>query len=155
MSMMLSKTGQDRYLVDAVLRACDVLEAFQSDGELLRISEIAERTRLPRPTVLRLLYTLERRGLVARVGRHHYRLGYGSHTSEFGFSRDVADSIARAARKEGVELQIQDNRYSAKVAIRNAEIFIRQRRDLVVEFQADEHVAAPIISAKLMDAKIP
>src|SRR6266545_4970119 len=129
MSMMLSKTGQDRYLVDAVLRACDVLEAFQSDGELLRISEIAERTRLPRPTVLRLLYTLERRGLVARVGRHHYRLeirpwkrfryrlGYGSHTSEFGFSRDVADSIARAARKEGVELQIQDNRYSAKVAI--------------------------------------
>ena len=48
-----------------------------------------------------------------------------------------------------------DNRYSPKVAVRNAEVFVRERVDLVIEFQADEHVAAPVISSKLLEAGIP
>lgn len=162
-----AKSDQDRYLVGAVLRACDVLEAFAADGELLRMSDVAARTGLSRPTALRLLHTLESRGLVARVGRHQYRLeirplkrrlyrfGFGSLATEFAFSRDVTDSISKAARAESVEMLVLDNRYSAKTAIRNAEIFIREGVDVVIEFQADRQVAAPIISSKLMAAKIP
>ena len=154
-------------LVAAVLHACDVLEAFKTETELLRIKDVADRTGLSRPTALRLLYTLERRGLVERVGRFQYRrgvrplqprlyrLGYGSHSTEFAFSRDLADSITRAAKEEQVDLLILDNRYSPRVAVRNAEVFVREGVDLVIEFQADEHVAAPVISAKLMDANIP
>ncbi|HWQ53959.1 MAG TPA: substrate-binding domain-containing protein [Bryobacteraceae bacterium] len=164
---MKSDQTRERYLVTAVLRACDILEAFQSEAELLRIRDVADRTGLARPTALRLLYTLERRGLVERVGSHEYRLGirplkrrpfrigHGAHSSEFSFSRDVAEGLARAARQEGVDLLVLDNRYSAKAAIRNVETFIRDKVDLVVEFQADEHLAAPVISAKLMEAGIP
>lgn len=155
------------YLVDSVLRACDVLAAFQSEGELLRLTQIAQRSGLSRPTALRLLYTLEQRGLIERVGKHDYRLGirplrkrsyrfgYGSHSDEFAFSRDVSESLVRAARQEGVEILVLDNKYNSKTAIRNAEAFVRERVDLVVEFQADEHVAAPVISARLMEANIP
>jgi ribose transport system substrate-binding protein len=159
--------GRGPNLIAAVLHACDVLEAFKAETELLRISDVADRTGLSRPTTLRLLYTLEQRGLVERVGRYQYRrgvrplqrplyrLGYGSHSTEFAFSRDVGDSIALAAKEEQMDLLRLDNRYSPRVAVRNAEAFIRERVDLVIEFQADEHVAAPIISAKLMDANIP
>ncbi len=162
-----SPTAKDRYIVDSVMRACDVLEAFQSGGELLRMSDIAARAGLTRPTTLRLLHTLERRGLIERVGSHEYRLGirhmprriarigYGSHSSEFSFSRDVKESMERAASQAGVELLVLDNRYSSRTAIRNAEIFVRERMNLVVEFQADEHHAAPVITSKLMEAGIP
>jgi ribose transport system substrate-binding protein len=164
---MKSTLPQDRYILDTVLRACDVLGAFQSEAELLRISDVAERTGLSRPTALRFVYTLERRGLLERVGNHAYRLGirplkqkprrfgYGAHTSEFAFSRDVADSLEAAAKREGIDLLILDNRYSSKIAIRNAETFIREQVDLVIEFQADEHLAAPVISSKLGAAGIP
>jgi ribose transport system substrate-binding protein len=38
--------------------------------------------------------------------------------------------------------------------VRNAETFARERVELVIEFQTDEHVA-PIVSSKLMEADIP
>jgi ribose transport system substrate-binding protein len=165
--MTKSKDPQDRYLVESVLRACDIFEAFRSEGELLRIKDIAQRTGLNASTVFRLLYTLERRGCLERAGKHEYRLGirplrrkpfrlgYGSHSNEFAFSRDVAEGLVHAAKREGIELLVLDNRYSAKTAIRNVETFIRERMDLVIEFQADEHYAAPVISSKLMEANIP
>lgn len=160
-------TRDDPYIIDSVMKACDVLEAFRSESELLRMSEISARAGLSRPTVLRLLRTLERRGLIERVGSHKFRLGirkrrrhtvrigYGSHSEEFSFSRDVKEGLERAAAEEGVELLVLDNRYSSRTAIRNVEIFVRERMSLVVEFQADEHQAAPVISSKLMEAGIP
>lgn len=159
--------GQGQYLVATVLRACDVIEAFKSEGELLHLSDVAKRAGLSRPTAFRLLYTLERRGFIDRVGNHEYRLGirlpkrrsyrlgYGAHSAEFAFSRDVTESITRAANALGVGLLVLDNRYSPKIAIRNADMFVREQVDLVIEFQADEHVAAPIISSKLAEANIP
>ena len=118
-------------------------------------------------TTLRLLYTLENRGLLERVGKHQYRLairllkqrtfriGYGSESNEFAFARAVQEGFERAAKREGLDLMVLDNRYSPRVAIRNAETFVQKRVDLVVEFQADENVAAPMVSAKLMEANIP
>ena len=159
--------SRPNYSVEAVDRACRILRAFRFESETLRLSAIADRVNLSRPTVFRLLYTLEQNGLLERVGNHEYRLsirplkprtwrlGYGSHSSEFAFSRTVADGLVAAAREQGVELLVLDNRYSPKTAIRNVETFIRERVDLVIEFQADEHFAAPVISSKLMEAGIP
>ncbi len=157
----------ERYMVGPVMRACDILEAFQSEGERLRLNEIARRSCLNTPTAFRLVCTLARRGLLEKVNKYEYRLairslkrwsyrfGYGSHTGEFAFSETVAESVARAAQQNGIELLVLDNKYSVKTAIRNAEAFIRQRVDLVIEFQADEHIAAPVIASKLLEAKIP
>jgi ribose transport system substrate-binding protein len=53
-----------------------------------------------------------------------------------------------------MELICVDNRYSPKIAQRNADVLVREKVDLVIEFQTDEHVA-PIVSAKYREAGIP
>jgi ribose transport system substrate-binding protein len=154
------------YLVEAVSRACDVLEAFSGDSEVLRLCDIAKRTGLSKATAFRILYTLEHRGLIEQGEKHLYRLrlrplnrrkyrfGYGAQSSEFAFSRTVSESVEAAALGEGIDLLVLNNRYSAKEAVRNAELFVRARVDLVIDFQTDEH-CAPIVSAKLHEAQIP
>jgi ribose transport system substrate-binding protein len=155
-----------RYTVEAVDRACDILEAFSTDGEALRLCDITARTGLSKTTAFRILYTLEKRGLVEQgerrtyqlrlraLNRRKYRFGYGAQSSEFAFSRTVSESIQAAALAEGIDLMILNNRYSAKEAIRNAELFVRAQVDLVIDFQTDEH-CAPIVSAKFSEAQIP
>ncbi len=154
------------YIVESISRACDVLEAFRDDGESLRLSDIALRTGLSKATAFRILFTLERRELLEQssdrkyrlrirpLKRRKYRLGYGAQSTEFPFSRAVSESIQRVALEEDVELLLLDNKYCAKAAIRNADLFVRERVDLVIEFQTDEHCAS-IVSSKLHDANIP
>jgi ribose transport system substrate-binding protein len=91
---------------------------------------------------------------ISPLHRKKYRLGYAAESSEFAFSRDVTESIVRAAREEGFDLLALDNKYSEKAALRNADTFILERLDLVIEFQVNEHIA-PVISSKLMAAGIP
>lgn len=55
--------SRDPYLVQSVLHAAKVLEAFSSDEETLRLREVIARTGLSRGIVFRLLYTLERASL--------------------------------------------------------------------------------------------
>jgi ribose transport system substrate-binding protein len=160
------KNSGTSYVVEAISRACDVLETFRSDGESLRLSDVVTRTGLSKATAFRILFTLERRGLVEQdsdrryrlrirpLKRRKYRLGYGAQSTEFPFSRAVCESVKRVAIEEDVELLVLDNKYSAQAAIRNADVFVRERVDLVIEFQTDEH-CAPIISSKLQDAGIP
>jgi ribose transport system substrate-binding protein len=163
---MPDRRGSDRYLCQAVSRACDVIEAFRTPGDQLRLSDIAERTGLSVSTAFRILFTLEQRGMVLRVGERQYqlnirapkrgrhRIGYAGQSQEFAFSRAVAEGLSEAAAKADVDLFVLDNHYSAKAALRNAETLVRERVELAIEFQTDEHVA-PIISAKLMEADIP
>jgi ribose transport system substrate-binding protein len=156
----------ERYHVDAVLRACDVLECFQTDSEALCLSEIAQRIGLTRSTTYRLLVTLESRGLVCRPKPLHYcrtfrlprkrkyRIGYAAQSTEFAFSREVTESIVRVAGTEAVDLVVLDNRYSPRIALRNVDAFIREQLDLVMEFQTDGQVA-PTVASRLSQRGIP
>jgi ribose transport system substrate-binding protein len=165
-TLMPKARPQDRYLCQAITRACDVLEAFQHAGDQLRLTDVAARAGLSISTAFRILFTLEQRGLVARVGdrqyrlvielpkRRRYRIGYASQSKEFAFSRAVDEGIRAAAAQAGVDLVELDNHYSARAALRNAERFVREGVELAIEFQTDEHVA-PVISSKLRDAGIP
>jgi ribose transport system substrate-binding protein len=84
-----------------------------------------------------------------------YRIGYAAQgTTDYQFSKDVSESLERAARAEGIELISVDNRYSPKMAQRNADLLVREKVDLVIEFQTDENVA-PIVAAKYREANIP
>jgi ribose transport system substrate-binding protein len=114
----------------------------------------------------RLLYTLERCGMVEKVGENLYqsclrpfkqklyRLGYAAQGADYQFSIDVSRSLQRAASAEGIELISLDNRYSAKIAQRNADLLVREKVDLVIEFQTDENVAT-VVAAKYREANIP
>ena len=143
-----------------------LLSAFRSSGEALPLREIAARSGLPKSMAFRLLYTLERCGMIEKVGENLYRshlpsvqteavsLGYAAQGTDYQFSKEISVGLQRAAADEGVELICVDNRYNPKIAQRNADVLVREKVDLVIEFQTDEHVA-PIVAAKYREANIP
>ena len=158
--------SRDRYLVKSVEHASRLLSAFRTSGEALPLREISLRSGLPKSMAFRLLYTLERCGMVEKVGENLYRsclrpfkqklyrLGYAAQGTDYQFSKEVSTGLQRAAQAEGIELICVDNRYNAKMAQRNADVLVREKVDLVIEFQTDEHVAA-IVASKYREANIP
>ena len=158
--------SRDRYLVKSIVHSSQLLTAFRSSGEALPLKEIATRSGLPKTMAFRLLYTLEKCGMVDKVGENLYqscvrpwkqklyRLGYAAQGTDYQFSQEVSASLQRAAVAERIELISLDNRYSAKTAQRNADLLVRERVDLAIEFQTDEHIAA-VVAAKYREANIP
>jgi DNA-binding IclR family transcriptional regulator len=59
----------DRNFVVALARGLDVLRAFHPNDGLLGNQEIAARTKLPKPTISRLTYTLTKLGYLTQVPR--------------------------------------------------------------------------------------
>src|SRR5581483_55190 len=162
----MEHAGKSRYVVKSLVHAAQVLNAFRSEGEVLRLRDVVERTGFNKVMCFRILYTLHTCGFLQRVGdnqyrmlcnmRPHrrYRIGYAAEGQDSSFPREVAAGLARAAEGAYVELVIVDNRYDAGTALRNADQLVREEVDLVIEFQADE-AAAPAIAGKFMEANIP
>jgi DNA-binding IclR family transcriptional regulator len=63
------KGATDRSFVVALSRGLDVLRAFHPNDGLLGNQEIAARTKLPKPTISRLTYTLTKLGYLTPVPR--------------------------------------------------------------------------------------
>ena len=63
------KVATDRSFVVALSRGLDVLRAFHPNDGLLGNQEIAARTKLPKPTISRLTYTLTKLGYLTPVPR--------------------------------------------------------------------------------------
>jgi ribose transport system substrate-binding protein len=142
-----------------------VLKAFRHLGEELPLISVMERTSLPKTTTFRLLRTLIHGGLVERVSAGVYRNSFGPVTArpfrigfatqgDTEFAREVTRSMVTAAAREHVQLITLNNRYSAREALRNADVLIRERVDLVLEFQTYERVA-PVIASKFLAANVP
>ena len=160
------RVASSAYSIQAVKRACDILKCFQQRPTALELSDVVSQTRLSRTTAFRMLATLVEQGMLERPGKNQYRavtepwrralyrVGYASQSEEFSFSRLVSESIRSSAYEAGVELLELSNRYSPTVAVRNAEMFVRERVDLVIEFQTNEQ-SASIVGSKLMEAGIP
>ncbi|HWV36409.1 MAG TPA: IclR family transcriptional regulator [Thermomicrobiales bacterium] len=85
------------YQIRALDRGLDILEAFTIAEPELSIGQIAERTGLPKPTIVRLLSVLIDRSYVERVPQsEHYRLGV--RTLEIGSIFLQSTSLEREAR---------------------------------------------------------
>ena len=159
-------SDRDRYLIKSLVHAASLLQAFQSPGEVLRLRDVVERTGYAKGMCFRLLHTLHHCGFVEKIDERHYRLmavirprkrfriGYASQGQDSSFPREVHAGLLRAAEREQLELIVVDNKYQPKVALRNAQHLIKERVDLVIEFQTDEAVA-PAIASKYLEAGIP
>lgn len=151
--------------VEAVVRACRILQAFQHH-ETLTLGHIIEHTGLSKTTSFRLLQSLIKGGLLERARKGAYRsniqllstarftIGFASQATDSEFCQDLSISLQRAAEREHMRLITVNNNYSPKIALRNADLLIREGVHLVLEFQTYEHIA-PIISAKFLEAQIP
>jgi ribose transport system substrate-binding protein len=154
------------YLIQAVVHASEVLRAFESRGQALRLRDIVERTGFSKGLCFRLLYTLRHCGLVEKIDdsryrltaelhrQKRYRIGYAALDHHSSFQRTVRDGLTLAAKNQDIELIVLDNRRNPKIALRNAEYLVREKVDLVIEFQIDEAIAASI-SSRYLDAGIP
>jgi ribose transport system substrate-binding protein len=152
--------------IQSLVRACDLLQAFREEAECLRLAELVERTGLSKTTTFRILSTLVECGMLTRVGGTKYRLnvhplrprsyklGHAIQSNEFTFCRAVARSLERSARAANIELLLLDNRDSPRTALANAEVFVRERVDLVIEAQSDVQIAEQI-SNSFRSARIP
>ena len=163
----MSKAVREPYIVRSVVHASQILGVFTSPGEVLRLRDVVQRTGFGKGLCFRLLHTLHHCGMLEKVDesryrivselrrrRRRYRIGYAGQGQDSSFPREVQASLQRAAEREDVELIVIDNRYQPKVALRNAEHLIKERVDLVIEFQTDEAVA-PAIASKYLEANVP
>jgi ribose transport system substrate-binding protein len=158
--------AHDLYLVKSILHASEVLAAFRHPAETLRLRDVMARTGFSKGMCFRLLYTLRHCGFLEKADaqryrlmpdarrRRRYRIGYAAQGQDSSFAREVHSSLLRAAERERVDVTVVDNRYQAKIALKSAELLIKDGVDLVIEFQTDEAVA-PAIAAKYHDANIP
>ena len=156
----------DFYVVKSLVHASEILWAFHHPGEHLRLRDVMDRTGFGKGMCFRLLYTLRHCGFIERVDNHRYRLtceirrrkkyriGYAGQGQDSSFAREVHEGLERAAARELVDFVVVDNRYQPKIALKNAELLIRDHVDLVIEFQTDEAVA-PAIASKYREANIP
>jgi ribose transport system substrate-binding protein len=154
------------YTIRSVVRAAAVLKAFFSSSEVLTLRTVVERTQLDKGTVFRLLETLVEAGLVSRAGKQGYRsllqpihtrrfrLGYASQSSLLPFTGLVSDGLLSAASAADIDLMVLNNEFSPRVALENAERFVAEKVDLVIDSQINLNVAAQI-GAKFLDAGIP
>jgi len=94
------------------------------------------------------------RSCIRPIRQKLFRLGYAAQGTDYQFSKEVSASVQRAAADYGIELISLDNRYNPKIAQRNADVLVREKVDLVIEYQTDENVA-PIVASKYRDANIP
>jgi ribose transport system substrate-binding protein len=162
----MKRPTHGRYLVKSLLHASEVLGAFHSKSEVLRLRDVVERTGFNKGMCFRLLYTLHACGFIEKAGgnqyrimsetlrKRRYRIGYASQGQASSFPREVLTSLIQAARDADVELVVADNRYDPKIALRSADQLIREEVDLVIEFQTNESIA-PAIAGKYLEAGIP
>ncbi|MDO4887107.1 MAG: IclR family transcriptional regulator [Actinomycetaceae bacterium] len=83
-----------RSTVQSVSRALGILEIVAAAGRPISISEIAEETKLPMPTIHRLLRTLMSNGYVYQTPRRRYALG----TRLISLSRYAGGALGVALR---------------------------------------------------------
>src|SRR5262245_36117968 len=107
---------REPYIIRSVVHAAQVLGAFQSAGEVLRLRDVVQRTGFGKGACFRLLHTLHHCGLVEKVDangyrliseikrRKRYRLGYAAQGQDSSFPAEVHASLQRAAEAENIEL---------------------------------------------------
>lgn len=151
------------YLIPILSKSLDILELMESENRPLTLETMFQRLQISKTSVYRILKTFVHRGYMAQTPDGAYRLvsrprkmrfGFAGESAEMPFSEAVSSSLKAAAAASGVELITRDNRYDAETALKNAQEFVDEGVDLIIEFQIEERIA-PIIAHKISRAGIP
>jgi ribose transport system substrate-binding protein len=159
------EAAPDSYLIKSLVHATEILWVFERRGETLSLRDIMRRTGYGKGMCFRLLYTLRHLGYIEKIDRRYqliadvprrkrFRIGYAAQGQDSSFAAEVHRGLVLAAQQENVELLTVNNRYNARIALKNAQHLVREQVDLVIEFQTDEAIA-PEIAARYRKADIP
>ena len=153
------------YQIESVGRACRLLRILQNGGSL-PLFELAEAAQLSRPTVFRLMTTLQANGMVVKDGGRKYRLaggyspgrrykiGYLAETGETSFYRAVTRGLIESGQRAGVDLVVLNNQQNPDIALANVERLLEENVDLVIMFHSYSQIAA-VISTRSSNPKLP
>lgn len=153
------------YQIESVGRACRLMRILQHEGSL-PLFELAEIAHLSRPTVFRLVATLQANGMVVKDGGRNYRLaggfspgrrykiGYLAETGETSFYRAVTRGLIESAERAGVDLVVLNSQHSPDTALENVEKLLDENVDLVMMFQSYSQIAA-VIATRASGRKMP
>src|SRR5205809_5353875 len=137
----MPRSTPEPYIVRSVVHASQILGAFQSSAEVLRLRDVVQRTGFGKGMCFRLLHTLHHCGLLEKVDasryrliseirrRKRYRLGYAGQGQDTSFAREVHASLQRAAEPEASDLTGVNNRNQPGRAPRTAEHLVAQAGD--------------------------
>jgi ribose transport system substrate-binding protein len=165
-SAAMDEIQSNRYMVRSIVRAAEVLMAFENPGEVLHLRDVVSRTGLDRATAFRLLHTLSACGFLEKQGSNQYgapiqlrkpmkyRIGFASGGDQSLFNKEITQGLMRAAEECNVDIVVADNRFSRKHALRAIESLVKEGVDLIIEYQTDYSVA-PIVAQKCAAANIP
>jgi ribose transport system substrate-binding protein len=157
------KTTKRLYLIPVLSKALDILELLQAENQPMALEAIHRQTRISKTTVYRVLKTFVHRGYLSQSPDGLYRqvtrmkkmrFGFAGQSADMPFSNEVMESLKNAAASVGVDLMVLDNGYDGPTALKNADEFIRNKVDLVIEFQVEQDVA-PMIGDRIAAANIP
>jgi ribose transport system substrate-binding protein len=160
------RTHNNRYMLETVARACEVLRCFENESEYLKLRDIVRKTKLNKTIVFRILHTLTNHGLLAQdqglgyrslvqiANRPTARIGYAAQGDATSFSAAVTAGIRLAAARYNVDLVELDNSFSAAAALRNARRLVASGVDIVLDFQSYTSAAAAV-SNVFSEANIP
>lgn len=163
--MESEQVGKLSYQIESVGRACRLIRILQDEGSL-PLFELAEIASLSRPTVFRLMATLQANGIVVKDGGRKYRLagafspgrrykiGYLAETGDTSFYRAVTRGVIESAKRAGVDLMVLNSQHSPDIALANAEKLLRENVDLVMMFHSYAQVAA-LLSGRTRTRAIP
>ncbi|MDX6751211.1 IclR family transcriptional regulator [Geminicoccaceae bacterium 1502E] len=97
-----------RYVVQPVRKALQLLDVLVSEGRPMSLSELAERTALPKTTAFRYLYTLRSSGLVA-AAEDGAAYTAGPRVASMPAPAAAIDALKEAALPEMQRLQLRYN----------------------------------------------
>ena len=87
-------------------------------------------------------------------GAKRYKIGFANLTEDIPFAVRVREGIEKAAKANNVDLVIADNKLDGATALANADNFLTQGVQGVIEFQTDEKFGKSIMD-KMNAKKIP
>jgi len=70
-ALPMPRLPRDRYIVQSLVHASEILGAFESAGDVLRLRDVIERTRSSKGMCFRLLHTLHQCGFIEKVDEFH------------------------------------------------------------------------------------
>jgi ribose transport system substrate-binding protein len=92
--------------------------------------------------------------VLGRPPQRCWKIGYAAPGIETAFTTEVSESLHLAAEKHEMQILTLDNHFSPMVALKNAERFVHEHVDLVIEYQLDEQATGPLSTQYAM-AGIP
>ena len=95
---MVNRPNHSRYIVKSLVHASEVLAAFRSEGEVLRLRDVVARTGFNKGMCFRLLYTLHSCGFLEKVGENQYRTVSEIRPNRKSNPADLVTSCARLAK---------------------------------------------------------